>query len=125
MLNKEDFQKLLKDIASTGGASENMLELLKNLQDDFDERAGELERYVERADEKPPEGFKTWQEAMKKIEGERDDIKQRYIDRFFEGGKAPEKHAEPDGDEAEAEDENTKSKSYDDLFKASTRKEGK
>lgn len=113
MMTPEEFANTLKTISETGGASDNMLELLKNLQDDFDERAGELERYGERAVENPPDGFETWKDAMEAMTKERDEMKERYVNRFLFGeDKKSEKKDEKNEDEKEE-----KPKEYADLFK--------
>lgn len=112
MMTPEEFANTLKAISETGGATDNMLVLLKNLQDDFDERAGELERYGERADENPPEGFETWKDALEAMRTERDEMKERYVNRFLFGEDRKEGKKEDKN-----EDEEEKPKEYTDLFK--------
>lgn len=114
MMTPEEFANTLKAISETGGATDNMLELLKNLQDDFDERAGELERYGERADENPPDGFETWKDAMEAMTKERDEMKERYVNRFLFG---EDKKGEKKDEKNEDSEEEEKPKEYADLFK--------
>lgn len=53
---KKEHEDLLREIALSGGDTPKMLELMQKLRDDFDDREGELKRYRETADRKPPEG---------------------------------------------------------------------
>lgn len=49
-MTREEYMQLLEKISETGGFTENMLDDLQRLRDDFDEREGELQRYKETAD---------------------------------------------------------------------------
>lgn len=136
-ITKEEHENLLREIAETGGDTANMLELMQKLRDDFDEREGELRRYAEERDKKPPEGARKKDEEIRKESeednredgGERrdplprdmvsraeyDELKRKYIDRFFstpdEVKKETEKDVKRDGE----------NQTFEELFK---RKEG-
>ena len=126
MLSESEFKSLVKKIYETGGATDEMMRLMENLQDDFDERSGELARLGERADENPPEGFKKWKDALDDMTKQRDDEKERYKKRFFDG-PGEKTHKEPDGDEGKPGpgdgDEGEKPKTYEDLFEVKSKKE--
>lgn len=133
MFTKDEHENLLKEIAETGGDTENMLNLLQRLRDDFDEREGMLRREGENTDETSPvtteveneireesvednredgglrrnpvpDGFDNWRDAYS-------DLKRKYIERFF---TTP--------DEVKKENENdvkrdSKPQTFDELFK--------
>lgn len=133
MFTKDEHENLLKEIAETGGDTENMLDLLQRLRDDFDEREGMLRSEGETADETTPDtaavedeirdesvednredgglrrnplpdGFDNWRDAYS-------DLKRKYIERFF---TTP--------DEVKKENENdvkrdSKPQTFDELFK--------
>lgn len=136
-LTKKEHEDLLREIAETGGDTANMLELMQKLRNDFDEREGELRRYREERDKKPPEGAEKEDERIrresreddKEDRGERrdplskdvvsraeyDELKRKYIDRFFsipeEVKRDTEKDVKRDGEK----------QTFEELFK---RKEG-
>lgn len=105
MLDRESYENLLREIAETGGPTDTMMELLQKLRDDFDEREGQLRAQGETKDKEPPATpaaeEKIRQESQEDnqedgglrrdpIKGyvrqeEYDDLKRRYIQRFFEG----------------------------------------
>lgn len=58
-LTKREHEDLLMEIALSGGDTPKMLELMQKLRDDFDDREGQLRRYNEERDRKPPEGQRT------------------------------------------------------------------
>lgn len=68
---KKEHDNLLMEIAKSGGDTPKMLELMQKLRDDFDDREGELKRYRETADKKPPEGTKA--EERKIVEESEED----------------------------------------------------
>lgn len=86
MMLKNEVDELIRKIADTGGATDDMMEDLKKLSDEFDEREGELNRYREEKDttegkeEVREEGAElvNWKEKY-------DEMKNRYMDRFFNG----------------------------------------
>ena len=53
-LTKAEHENLLKEIAMTGGDTDNMLKLMQRLRDDFDEREGMLRKYGEERDKETP-----------------------------------------------------------------------
>lgn len=68
---KKEHDNLLMEIAKSGGDTPKMLELMQKLRDDFDDREGELKRYRETADKKPPEGIR--EEERKVVEESEED----------------------------------------------------
>lgn len=54
-MTKEEHENLLKEIAMTGGDTDNMLKLMQKLRDDFDEREGMLRKYGEEKDKNRPD----------------------------------------------------------------------
>lgn len=136
-LTKKEHEDLLREIAETGGDTANMLELMQKLRDDFDEREGELRRYGEERDKERPEGAEKEDERIrresreddKEDRGERrdplskdvvsraeyDELKRKYIDRFFSAPEEVKKETEKD---VKRDGEN---QTFEELFK---RKEG-
>lgn len=134
---KEEHENLLREIAESGGDTAKMLELMQNLRDDFDEREGELKRYDEKRDKERPEGEakeddkirQESKEADREDKRERrdplskdtvsrneyDELKRKYIERFFstpdEAKKSQEEDVKRDG----------KKQSFEELFE---KKEG-
>lgn len=53
--SKEEYENLLKEIAMSGGDTDNMLKLLQKLRDDFDEREGMLRKEGEIKDKNKPD----------------------------------------------------------------------
>ena len=130
-LDRESYMNLLKEIADTGGPTDNMMELLQKLRDDFDDREGELRARGEQADSENP-GTEATEEHIREesiednkedgglrrdpMEGyvpqaDYDDLKRRYIERFFGGRDYDE---DPETQEAPPEE---KDKGIDSLFK--------
>ena len=98
-----DFRERFTEIATKIGDNEEILELLKNIADDVESAVN--------ANENVPEGYSSWDEAYTSVLNERDSIKNKYIERFMNAGKA-------DEEENEDEEENDEElKSYDSLFK--------
>ena len=136
-LTKKEHEDLLREIAETGGDTANMLELMQKLRDDFDEREGELRGYGEERDKERPEGAEKEDERIrresreddKEDRGERrdplskdvvsraeyDELKRKYIDRFFSTPEEVKKETEKD---VKRDGEN---QTFEELFK---RKEG-
>ena len=125
---RDEYENLLKEIAETGGPTDKMMELLQKLRDDFDDREGELRRRGEEADKENPatpgeeEKLREESEVDNKEDGglrrdpmegyvkqsDYDDLKRRYIERFF-GGRG--------GDDEEKEDrQEEKEKGISSLF---------
>lgn len=108
----DEVHDLIQRIGETGGFTDEMLDDLRKLRDEFDERDGQLNRDGETQDQAPPEGFGTWVEAYDAMRGERDAERSRYVSRFLGG----EEKAEEQPDD-EPEEDDGKPKEYDDLFK--------
>lgn len=81
MTKIEDIYKLLKKIAKTGGATDDMMEDIRRLKDEFDEREGMLKKYGESQDRER----KYSDEDVERYIKERDEIRNRYIDRWLNG----------------------------------------
>lgn len=108
----DEIHDLIQRIGETGGFTDEMLDDLRKLRDEFDERAGEIDKLGETRDQNPPDGFDTWDAAYSAMRDERDAERRRYVARFL-GGE--EKADEPEvSDDDEPDD---KPKEYDDLFK--------
>lgn len=130
---KEEHENLLKEIAMSGGDTDNMLKLLQKLRDDFDEREGELRSRGETADKTDPATEEEKKEIVEDskeddrkdgglrrdpMEGyvsqsEYDALRKKYIDRFFGGARDAIENTEEDVKKDENSDEIT----YDGLFK--------
>ena len=98
ILTKTGLNKILRRIMETGGMTPDMEEDIQRLRDDFDEREGILKKYGETYDGEdadeyefngrdtdtvytPKEEEKDANEWKRKY----DDMKSRYLDRFFGG----------------------------------------
>lgn len=71
--SKEEHEGLLKQIAETGGDTENMLDLIQKLRDDYDERIG-MENKIQ--EDETELGGEKWKEKY-------EELRRKYIDRFF------------------------------------------
>lgn len=130
-LTKTEHTDLLRRIMETGGPTEDMEELIKKLQDDFDEREGELQRYGEKADKTNPrdtEDSKTernqkdakredrreneWEEKYNELYNEHQNLRKKYIDRYF---TSADKIVEDEIEDVKKDDDSTKV-SFDELF---------
>ena len=98
-----DFRERFTEIASKIGDNDEILELLKNIADDVEAAVN--------ADENIPEGYNSWDEAYTSVLNERDSIKNKYIERFMNAGKADEEENE------EEEEKDEELKTYDSLSK--------
>lgn len=98
LLTRTGMEKILRRIMETGGMTDSMEEDVRRLKDDFDEREGILKKYGETYDGEdrdeyeysgrdtdtvytPREEEKDAKEWRTKYE----EMKERYLDRFFEG----------------------------------------
>lgn len=79
----EDVKALITKIATSGGFTDDMLEDIKKLQNEFDERIGMEEGKAK----EPPLGYRTWYEAYEDVYKEKEEIKKRYVERFLNGDK--------------------------------------
>ena len=123
-LTKKEHDDLLKEIAQSGGDTDNMLKLLQRLRDDFDEREGMLRKEGETKDKETPTTEKERDNITEESrednqedgglrrdpEGYRkkyEDLKRQYIERFFSGS---------DEEIKEEKKEEKKPLTYDNLF---------
>lgn len=86
---KQEHDNLLMEIAKSGGDTPKMLELMQKLRDDFDEREGELKRYRETEDKRPPEGTK--EEERKIVDESQEDNREDGGERRRAYGVAPDR----------------------------------
>lgn len=111
-LTRDEYVELLKHISETGGDTDDMLEALKRLQDDFDEREGMLRELGESRDKETFTNDDVFDKDGVKWSEKYDDMRRRYRDRFFTSGSAV---IEAQEDDIEKDTDSTKM-SYDDLF---------
>lgn len=139
-LSKDEHNELMRLIMETGGPTDNMEELIRKLQDDFDEREGELARYGETADRTDPreperddseprqkessgearEGEESteterinWEEKYNILYNEHQGLRKKYIDRYF---TSPEEITKDEAEDVKKDDESTEV-TFDELFK--------
>lgn len=111
-LTRDEYVELLKHISETGGDTDDMLEALKRLQDDFDEREGMLRELGESRDKETYTNDDVFDKDGVKWSEKYDDMRRRYRDRFFTTGTAV---IEAQEEDIEKDSDSTKM-SYDDLF---------
>lgn len=111
-LTRDEYVELLKHISETGGDTDDMLEALKRLQDDFDERDGMLRELGESRDKETFTNDDVFDKDGVKWSEKYDDMRRRYRDRFFTSGSAV---IEAQEEDIEKDTDSTKM-SYDDLF---------
>lgn len=111
-LTRDEYVELLKHISETGGDTDDMLEALKRLQDDFDEREGMLRELGESRDKETFTNDDVFDKDGVKWSEKYDDMRRRYRDRFFTSGSAM---IEAQEEDIEKDTDSTKM-SYDDLF---------
>lgn len=111
-LTRDEYVELLKHISETGGDTDDMLEALKRLQDDFDEREGMLRELGESRDKETYTNDDVFDKDGVKWSEKYDDMRRRYRDRFFTSGSAM---IEAQEEDIEKDTDSTKM-SYDDLF---------
>lgn len=111
-LTRDEYVELLKHISETGGDTDDMLEALKRLQDDFDEREGMLRELGESRDKETFTNDDVFDKDGVKWSEKYDDMRRRYRDRFFTTGTAV---IEAQEEDIEKDSDSTKM-SYDDLF---------
>lgn len=93
ILTRSGMEKILRRIMESGGMTEDMERDVERLKDDFDEREGILKRYGETYDGEDQDEYEyserddvniyTPREEEKDWKKEYDDLKARYMDRFF------------------------------------------
>lgn len=98
MLNLDEIYGIIKKISETGGDTPEMMDDLKRLKDEVDEREGMLNKYREQYD---GENYKEKYEALKK----------EYRDRFFSNNDIKEQQQ----DDIKSDDRSTEY-TYEKLF---------
>lgn len=93
ILTRSGMEKILRRIMESGGMTEDMEQDIERLRDDFDEREGILKRYGETYDgedrdeydysERDGINIYTPKEEEKDWKQEYDNLKERYMNRFF------------------------------------------
>lgn len=93
ILTRSGMEKILRRIMESGGMTEDMEQDIERLKDDFDEREGILKRYGETYDgedrdeydysERDDINIYTPKEEEKDWKQEYDNLKERYMNRFF------------------------------------------
>lgn len=93
ILTRSGMEKILRRIMESGGMTEDMEQDIERLKDDFDEREGILKRYGETYDgedrdeydysERDDINVYTPKEEEKDWKQEYDNLKERYMNRFF------------------------------------------
>ena len=93
ILTRAGMEKILRRIMESGGMTEDMERDVERLKDDFDEREGILKRYGETYDgedrdeydysERDDINVYTPKEEEKDWKQEYDNLKERYMNRFF------------------------------------------
>lgn len=101
ILTRSGMEKILRRIMESGGMTEDMERDVERLKDDFDEREGILKRYGETYDGEDQDEYEysgrddvniyTPREEEKDWKKEYDDLKTRYMDRFFGTSEVEEK----------------------------------
>lgn len=112
-MTRDEYVDLIKDISATGGDTDDMMEKLKRLQDDYDEREGMLKKLDEYKDKTVYNDDDVFDQDGVKWSEKYDDMRRRYRDRFF--GTIEE--AKVDQAEDIKDDDTVTSMSFDDLFK--------
>lgn len=93
ILTRSGMEKILRRIMESGGMTEDMERDVERLKDDFDEREGILKRYGETYDGEDSDEYDyserddinvyTPKEEEKDWKQEYDNLKERYMNRFF------------------------------------------
>lgn len=96
ILTKTGMDKILRRIMETGGLTEDMERDIDRLRSDFDEREGMLRRYGETYDGEDMDEYE-WKgrdESQEDWRGRYEEMRQRYLDRFFGGRDEGEEYQE-------------------------------
>lgn len=109
-MSRDEFVELMKDIAATGGDTDDMLDKLKRVQDDFDEREGMLKELGEGRDRFSDDDVMDKDGVKWSVKY--DDMRRRYRDRFFTSGE----EVKESQNEDIAEDTERPDLSYEALF---------
>ncbi len=112
MLNKEETEKLFREIYATGGETDEMAELVKKLKDELDEREGEQKELGEAV----PDGYESWGAVVAEKDAALAEAKDRYYNRFMQG-EPEEPKQEDDKESLDAEKDESAPRTFDSLFK--------
>lgn len=127
MLTKTGMDKILRRIYETGGLTEDMEKDIDRIRTDFDEREGLLRNYGEVYDGEDMDEYDFaprdtdtvyTPDEEEKIdwEGKYNEMKKRYVDRFFGTDEVREKDAEIDEETEEDVKRDGTSQSFDELL---------
>lgn len=129
ILTKTGMNKILRRIMETGGMTPDMEEDIQRLRDDFDEREGILKKYGETYDGEDADDYEFTERATVDIytpmEEEKDadawrrkydDMKARYLDRFFGGVDNGENFEETTGETREDVERDGEPQTFDELL---------
>lgn len=112
-MTRDEYIDVLKKISETGGDTEDMLENLRKLKDDYDEREGMLRELGERKDKTVYTDDDVYDSDGVRWREKYDDIRRKYRDRFF----TTEERAISDQREDIRSDDVTEFKTFSELFK--------
>lgn len=99
LLTKTGMTKILRRIMESGGMTEDMEKDIERLQRDFDEREGILKMYGETYDGEDKEEYEFKKRVVSELtpgedaggwKNKYEEMKQRYLDRFFGGEQTAE-----------------------------------
>lgn len=122
ILTKTGINKILRRVMETGGLTEDMENDIKRIQDDFDEREGILKNYGETYDGEDMEEYDFVGRELTQLDPEEDykgkyeEMKQKYLDRFFGGAQVAEEVEEVLEDTKEDVKRDGTEQSFEDLF---------
>ena len=88
-MTREEVDTIVKRIAETGGFTDEMMEDVKKLKDELDEREGLLASYSEGMKEDWKSKFEEADRVRADFERKYLDMRDRYVNRFFNGSDEP------------------------------------
>lgn len=94
ILTKTGMDKILRRIMETGGLTEDMERDIDRLRSDFDEREGMLRRYGETYDGEDMDEYEWRGRDDEDWRRRYEEMRQRYLDRFFGGRDEGEEYRE-------------------------------
>lgn len=120
LLTKTGIKKIYRRILENGGMTPELEQDIQRLQDDFDERENYLSSYGDVLDGEDMDEYsftaKTVTEEGDEYKVKYDEMRQRYLDRFF-GGVDPKEVDEIKDEQKEDVKEDGEEKEIEDLFK--------
>lgn len=88
MLNRDNAMEIMKRILETGGMTDEMEKDISALRDDFEEREGILKKYgVFNDNDDGTTTFSSTDNNDSNWENKYNEMKTKYLDRFFSGGQ--------------------------------------